>query len=162
MSMRIGVGLATVTAGRRLSELGGELGDYEKAGVEVIFVPELYGLDAVSRLGYLAARTAWSSGCGPSSTNCDGARVPARAGVAEGGGAPPAQVCPGGEVLPRPGDHDDPHPVVGLKPGERFVQLAGHVGGEGVAVLRPVRPDRRDLAGYVGEDGLIVAHVGYP
>src|SRR5262249_46531207 len=33
------------------------LADYEKAGAEVIFVPELYGLDAVSRLGYLAART---------------------------------------------------------------------------------------------------------
>jgi hypothetical protein len=55
--MRIGIGLATVTAGRRLSEIGGELTDFEKAGAEVIFVPELYGLDAVSRLGYLAART---------------------------------------------------------------------------------------------------------
>ena len=49
--MRIGAGLATVTAGRRLSELGGEPGYYEKAGVEVIFVPGLYGLDAVSRPG---------------------------------------------------------------------------------------------------------------
>ena len=57
MGMRIGIGLGTVTGGRRLSELGGELGDFEKAGAEVIFVPELYGLDAVSRLGYLAART---------------------------------------------------------------------------------------------------------
>jgi len=55
--MRIGIGLGTVTAGRRLAELGGELGDFEKAGAEVIFVPELYGFDAVSRLGYLAART---------------------------------------------------------------------------------------------------------
>ena len=57
MSMRIGIGLATVTAGRRLSEVGGELAEYENAGAEVFFVPELYGLDAVSRLGYLAART---------------------------------------------------------------------------------------------------------
>ena len=57
MGMRIGIGLGTVTGGRRLSELNGELADYEKAGAEVIFVPELYGLDAVSRLGYLAART---------------------------------------------------------------------------------------------------------
>jgi len=57
MGMRIGIGLGTVTGGRRLSELGSELADYEKAGAEVIFVPELYGLDAVSRLGYLAART---------------------------------------------------------------------------------------------------------
>jgi F420-dependent oxidoreductase-like protein len=57
MGMRIGLGLGTVTGGRRLSELGSELADYEKAGAEVIFVPELYGLDAVSRLGYLAART---------------------------------------------------------------------------------------------------------
>ena len=57
MGMRIGIGLATVAGGRRLSELGSELADYEKAGAEVIFVPELYGLDAVSRLGYLAART---------------------------------------------------------------------------------------------------------
>jgi hypothetical protein len=47
--MRIGIGLATVTAGRRLSEIGGELTDFEKAGAEVIFVAELYGLDAVSR-----------------------------------------------------------------------------------------------------------------
>lgn len=57
MGMRIGIGLGTVTGGRRLSELGSELADFEKAGAEVIFVPELYGLDAVSRLGYLAART---------------------------------------------------------------------------------------------------------
>jgi len=48
MGMRIGIGLGTVTGGRRLSELGSELADFEKAGAEVIFVPELYGLDAVS------------------------------------------------------------------------------------------------------------------
>lgn len=55
--MRIGIGLATAAAGRRVSQIGGELSDYEKAGVEVIFVPELYGMNAVSRLGYVAART---------------------------------------------------------------------------------------------------------
>jgi F420-dependent oxidoreductase-like protein len=57
MSMRIGIGLGTVTGGRRLSELGTEPADYEQAGVELITVPELYGFDAVSRLGYLAAKT---------------------------------------------------------------------------------------------------------
>src|ERR1700747_2353360 len=57
MGMRIGIGLGAGTGGRGLCELGAELGDFEKAGAEVIFVPELYGLDAVSRLGYLAART---------------------------------------------------------------------------------------------------------
>jgi F420-dependent oxidoreductase-like protein len=55
MNMRIG--LAAVAAGQRFSETAGELADYEKAGVEVVFVPELYGIDAVSRLGYVAART---------------------------------------------------------------------------------------------------------
>jgi alkanesulfonate monooxygenase SsuD/methylene tetrahydromethanopterin reductase-like flavin-dependent oxidoreductase (luciferase family) len=31
--------------------------EYESAGVDVVFVPEAYTFDAVSRLGYLAART---------------------------------------------------------------------------------------------------------
>ena len=42
---------------RRFAESTAELADYEKAGVELITVPELYGFDAVSRLGYVAART---------------------------------------------------------------------------------------------------------
>ena len=34
-----------------------ELGDYEKAGLGIVFVPEAYSFDAVSQLGYIAART---------------------------------------------------------------------------------------------------------
>jgi len=34
-----------------------ELRDYEKAGLDIVFVPEAYSFDAVSQLGYIAART---------------------------------------------------------------------------------------------------------
>ncbi|HEY7488236.1 MAG TPA: LLM class F420-dependent oxidoreductase [Streptosporangiaceae bacterium] len=34
-----------------------ELADYEKAGLDIVFVPEAYSFDAVSQLGYIAART---------------------------------------------------------------------------------------------------------
>jgi F420-dependent oxidoreductase-like protein len=34
-----------------------ELADYEKAGLGIVFVPEAYSFDAVSQLGYIAART---------------------------------------------------------------------------------------------------------
>jgi F420-dependent oxidoreductase-like protein len=34
-----------------------ELADYERAGLGIVFVPEAYSFDAVSQLGYLAART---------------------------------------------------------------------------------------------------------
>ena len=34
-----------------------ELTDYEKAGLGIVFVPEAYSFDAVSQLGYLAAKT---------------------------------------------------------------------------------------------------------
>ena len=34
-----------------------ELGDYEKAGLDIVFVPEAYSFDAVSQLGFIAART---------------------------------------------------------------------------------------------------------
>lgn len=34
-----------------------ELSDYEGAGLDIVFVPEAYTFDAVSQLGYLAART---------------------------------------------------------------------------------------------------------
>jgi F420-dependent oxidoreductase-like protein len=34
-----------------------ELADYEKAGLDIVFVPEAYSYDAVSQLGYLAAKT---------------------------------------------------------------------------------------------------------
>src|SRR5215471_17390926 len=33
------------------------LSDYERAGVEIVFVPEAYSFDAVSQLGFIAART---------------------------------------------------------------------------------------------------------
>ena len=34
-----------------------ELGDFEKAGLQIVFVPEAYSFDAVSQLGFIAART---------------------------------------------------------------------------------------------------------
>jgi len=34
-----------------------ELGDFEKAGLQIVFVPEAYSYDAVSQLGFIAART---------------------------------------------------------------------------------------------------------
>lgn len=34
-----------------------QLRDYEQAGVQIVFVPEAYSFDAVSQLGYIAART---------------------------------------------------------------------------------------------------------
>jgi F420-dependent oxidoreductase-like protein len=39
------------------AETAAELADYEKAGLDIVFVPEAYSYDAVSQLGYLAART---------------------------------------------------------------------------------------------------------
>ncbi|MBL7495865.1 LLM class F420-dependent oxidoreductase [Frankia sp. CNm7] len=49
--------------GMQLSYSGGfteavaELSDYEKAGLDIVFVAEAYSFDAVSQLGFLAART---------------------------------------------------------------------------------------------------------
>src|SRR5687768_12886305 len=34
-----------------------ELADYESAGVDIVLVPEAYSFDAVSQLGFIAART---------------------------------------------------------------------------------------------------------
>jgi len=42
---------------RRFAETAEELSDYEKAGLDIVFVPEAYSFDAVSQLGYLAAKT---------------------------------------------------------------------------------------------------------
>ncbi|HET9081921.1 MAG TPA: LLM class F420-dependent oxidoreductase [Trebonia sp.] len=39
------------------TETVAELGDFEKAGLEIVFVPEAYSFDAVSQLGFIAART---------------------------------------------------------------------------------------------------------
>ncbi len=49
--------------GMPLSYAGGfweavdDLADYEKAGLQIVFVPEAYSFDAVSQLGFIAART---------------------------------------------------------------------------------------------------------
>jgi Luciferase-like monooxygenase len=50
--MRIGI-----SGMESFHELADDLADYERAGVGVVNVAELYGFDAVSRLGYLAARS---------------------------------------------------------------------------------------------------------
>ena len=39
------------------TETVAELSDYEKAGLDIVFVPEAYSFDAVSQLGFIAART---------------------------------------------------------------------------------------------------------
>jgi F420-dependent oxidoreductase-like protein len=49
--------------GMQLNYAGGfketvdELADYEKAGLDIVFVPEAYSFDAVSQMGFIAART---------------------------------------------------------------------------------------------------------
>jgi F420-dependent oxidoreductase-like protein len=50
------IGMALNYAGG-FAETAAELADYEKAGLDIVFVPEAYSFDAVSQLGYLAART---------------------------------------------------------------------------------------------------------
>jgi F420-dependent oxidoreductase-like protein len=52
--MRIGMSLNYAGG---FAETVAELADYEKAGLDIVFVPEVYSFDAVSQLGYLAART---------------------------------------------------------------------------------------------------------
>jgi F420-dependent oxidoreductase-like protein len=52
--MRVGMPLS-YSGG--FTETVAELGDYEKAGLGIVFVPEAYSFDAVSQLGYIAART---------------------------------------------------------------------------------------------------------
>ncbi|HEY2549758.1 MAG TPA: LLM class F420-dependent oxidoreductase [Streptosporangiaceae bacterium] len=52
--MRIGMSLNYAGG---FAETVAELSDYEKAGLDIVFVPEAYSYDAVSQLGYLAART---------------------------------------------------------------------------------------------------------
>jgi F420-dependent oxidoreductase-like protein len=39
------------------TETVAELGDFEQAGLQIVFVPEAYSYDAVSQLGFIAART---------------------------------------------------------------------------------------------------------
>jgi F420-dependent oxidoreductase-like protein len=52
--MRIGMSLNYAGG---FAETVAELADYEKAGLDIVFVPEAYSYDAVSQLGYVAART---------------------------------------------------------------------------------------------------------
>ena len=52
--MRIGMALSYAGG---FKETAAELADYEKAGLDIVFVPEAYSFDAVSQLGYLAAVT---------------------------------------------------------------------------------------------------------
>src|SRR6204780_3117765 len=39
------------------TETVSELADFERAGLEIVFVPEAYSFDAVSQLGFIAAKT---------------------------------------------------------------------------------------------------------
>ncbi len=52
--MRIGL---VMNYGGGFTETVAELADYEKAGLDIVFVPEAYSFDAVSQLGFIAART---------------------------------------------------------------------------------------------------------
>jgi F420-dependent oxidoreductase-like protein len=52
--MRIGMFLSYAGG---FAETVVELADYEQAGLDIVFVPEAYSFDAVSQLGYMAAKT---------------------------------------------------------------------------------------------------------
>ncbi|MFC4373818.1 LLM class F420-dependent oxidoreductase [Nocardia halotolerans] len=52
--MRIGL---SINYSGGFKEVAAEVADLERAGLDVVFVPEAYSFDAVSALGYLAART---------------------------------------------------------------------------------------------------------
>jgi F420-dependent oxidoreductase-like protein len=52
--MRIGMSLNYAGG---FAETVEELADYEKAGLDIVFVPEAYSYDAVSQLGFIAAKT---------------------------------------------------------------------------------------------------------
>ena len=52
--MRVGM---SINYAGGFAETVTELSDYEKAGLGIVFVPEAYSFDAVSQLGYIAART---------------------------------------------------------------------------------------------------------
>jgi F420-dependent oxidoreductase-like protein len=57
--MRIGMLLSysDPASGAGFARSVAELGEHERAGLDIVWVPEAYGDDAVSRLGFLAART---------------------------------------------------------------------------------------------------------
>ena len=52
--MRIGL---SINYAGGFKEVAAEVADLERAGLDIVFVPEAYSFDAVSALGYLAART---------------------------------------------------------------------------------------------------------
>ena len=52
--MRIGMSLNYSEGFKETVE---ELADYEQAGLDIVFVPEAYSFDAVSQMGFIAART---------------------------------------------------------------------------------------------------------
>jgi F420-dependent oxidoreductase-like protein len=52
--MRIGMFLSYAGG---FAETVVELADYERAGLDIVFVPEAYSFDSVSQLGYIAAKT---------------------------------------------------------------------------------------------------------
>src|ERR1700730_6246045 len=52
--MRIGMFLSYAGG---FAETVADLADYERAGLDIVFVPEAYSFDAVSQLGYIAAKT---------------------------------------------------------------------------------------------------------
>ena len=52
--MRVGIFLSYAGG---FAETVAELSDYERAGADIVFVPEAYSFDAVSQLGYIAAKT---------------------------------------------------------------------------------------------------------
>ncbi|MFF2084365.1 LLM class F420-dependent oxidoreductase [Nocardia sp. NPDC058176] len=52
--MRIGL---SINYSGGFKEVAAEVADLERAGLDIVFVPEAYSFDAVSALGYLAART---------------------------------------------------------------------------------------------------------
>jgi F420-dependent oxidoreductase-like protein len=52
--MRVGMQLGYAGG---FAEAAAELADFERAGMDIVFVPEAYSFDAVSQLGFIAART---------------------------------------------------------------------------------------------------------
>ena len=52
--MRVGLGINYAGG---FKEVAAEVADLESAGLDIVFVPEAYSFDAVSALGYLAAKT---------------------------------------------------------------------------------------------------------
>jgi F420-dependent oxidoreductase-like protein len=52
--MRVGM---VINYAGEFSQVVTELGDFERAGLDIVFVPEAYTFDAVSQLGFIAART---------------------------------------------------------------------------------------------------------